>query len=562
MSTSKATTHRQPVYIPPDIIREQIPNKWEKLMSVLASVMREIPSEAAEDHQIREWMGQFEEVSAQIEELRQFTAGMSTEVPEYPEEAKEAVSSRLLTLAVLRNRLDGKAKVKAAPAAPRDPETGGEVRRSRRQQEKTAAEGGGSKSDHTGDPVVGHSTTLASRGKVAEGDTILPDTVTNMSDVEVGILQLPLCELSPEPVEVPQSINFLEPGSGELLFNATNFALGSGNLEDQLRFIPFCALLLFFFFPRLSPLILRVVCGGNVINDLGALNKPIVAGVPRMRGAPVLDGRIRGAEEDGGAGVSGTILEEGSNLLSGAARTTELHENVRTDVRWGGCIFFYCVNLRTSHLQWGLTFSCSNVFSCENNKYGMSTSEERSSSNTEYFTRGDKIPGLQVNGMDIITSHHAVQFARNWVVEGNGPLFMEFVTYRYGGLVSRPALPINPTCDSKRRFFPSMSDPGTTYRTREEIQWMRSTQSPTRGLQRYIEEWGLTSPQELRQPDKEAKAEVDQAIEEAKTSPARRSKGLWTGIYDKGPPFNVHAGTGAQGITRHSTVIISVKERY
>ncbi|KAI6013399.1 thiamine diphosphate-binding protein, partial [Pisolithus microcarpus] len=177
------------------------------------------------------------------------------------------------------------------------------------------------------------------------------------------------------------------------------------------------------------------------------------------------------------------------------------------------------------------------VFACENNKYGMSTSEERSSSNTEYFTRGNKIPGLQVNGMDIIASHHATQFARNWVVEGNGPLFMEFVTYRYGGLMSTPALPINPTCDSKRQFFPSMSDSGATYRTREEIQRMRSTQSPTRGLQRYIEEWGLTSLQELRQLDKEAKAEVDQAIEEAKTSPAHRSKGLWTDIYDKGLPF-------------------------
>lgn len=37
------------------------------------------------------------------------------------------------------------------------------------------------------------------------------------------------------------------------------------------------------------------------------------------------------------------------------------------------------------------------VFVCENNKYGMGTSAERSSSNTEYFTRGDKIPGIQVS---------------------------------------------------------------------------------------------------------------------------------------------------------------------
>jgi hypothetical protein len=38
------------------------------------------------------------------------------------------------------------------------------------------------------------------------------------------------------------------------------------------------------------------------------------------------------------------------------------------------------------------------VFVCENNKYGMGTSAARSSSNTEYFTRGDKIAGLQVTG--------------------------------------------------------------------------------------------------------------------------------------------------------------------
>lgn len=159
------------------------------------------------------------------------------------------------------------------------------------------------------------------------------------------------------------------------------------------------------------------------------------------------------------------------------------------------------------------------VFVCENNKYGMGTSAERSSANTEYFKRGDTIPGLQVNGMDIIASLQAVRYARNWAVnEQKGPLLLEFVTYRYGGH--------------------SMSDPGTTYRTREEVQRMRSTQDPIRGLQRYIEEWGLATEQELKQLDKDAKAEVDAAVAEAKASPEPEVSDLWTDIYFKGtePP--------------------------
>lgn len=171
------------------------------------------------------------------------------------------------------------------------------------------------------------------------------------------------------------------------------------------------------------------------------------------------------------------------------------------------------------------------VFVCENNKYGMGTSAERSSSNTEYFTRGDKIPGLQVNGMDIIASRHAVQHARNWVLAGNGPLLMEFVTYRYGGH--------------------SMSDPGTTYRTREEVQRMRSTQDPIRGLQRYIEEWGLASEQDLKQLDKEAKSEVDQAVEESKASPFPRSEDLWTDIYYKGTEPALMRGREREEVHRY-----------
>ncbi len=73
------------------------------------------------------------------------------------------------------------------------------------------------------------------------------------------------------------------------------------------------------------------------------------------------------------------------------------------------------------------------VFVCENNKYGMGTSAERSSMNTSFFTRGDQIPGLQVNGMDILAVRKATEFAKEWTTSGKGPLVMEMVTYRYGG---------------------------------------------------------------------------------------------------------------------------------
>ncbi len=102
-----------------------------------------------------------------------------------------------------------------------------------------------------------------------------------------------------------------------------------------------------------------------------------------------------------------------------------------------------------------------------------------------------------------------------------------------------------------------MSDPGTTYRTREEVQRMRSTQDPIHGLQKYIEEWGLATEQELKvrdraltccrsvelihlqQIDKDAKKKIDACVEEAKASPEPLLKDLWTDIYYAGtePPF-------------------------
>ncbi|KEF59980.1 pyruvate dehydrogenase E1 component subunit alpha [Exophiala aquamarina CBS 119918] len=161
---------------------------------------------------------------------------------------------------------------------------------------------------------------------------------------------------------------------------------------------------------------------------------------------------------------------------------------------------------------WGLPI----IFGCENNKYGMGTSAARSSALTEYYKRGQYIPGLKINAMDVLAVKAAVQYGREYTTNDNGPLVFEYVTYRYGGH--------------------SMSDPGTTYRTREEIQRMRSTNDPIAGLKQKILDWGVCSEDELKQMDKRAREDVDAEVAEAEkmAPPEPTPKILFEDIYVRG----------------------------
>lgn len=59
----------------------------------------------------------------------------------------------------------------------------------------------------------------------------------------------------------------------------------------------------------------------------------------------------------------------------------------------------------------------------------MGTSASRSSSNTDYYTRGDALPGIWVDGMDVLAVKNATDFAIEYV-NNVGPLVMEVFTYR------------------------------------------------------------------------------------------------------------------------------------
>ncbi len=146
----------------------------------------------------------------------------------------------------------------------------------------------------------------------------------------------------------------------------------------------------------------------------------------------------------------------------------------------------------------------------------MGTAANRAAALTEYYKRGQYIPGLKVNGMDILAVKAAVQYGKKYTTEGHGPLVLEYVTYRYGGH--------------------SMSDPGTTYRTREEIQRMRSTQDPIAGLKQKLLDWEVTTEEELKAIDKDARSSVDKEVEiaEKMAAPETTAKILYEDIYVRG----------------------------
>ncbi|XP_021747997.1 pyruvate dehydrogenase E1 component subunit alpha-1, mitochondrial-like [Chenopodium quinoa] len=153
------------------------------------------------------------------------------------------------------------------------------------------------------------------------------------------------------------------------------------------------------------------------------------------------------------------------------------------------------------------------ILVCENNHYGMGTAEWRAAKSPAYYKRGDYVPGLKVDGMDVLAVKQACKFAKEYVLK-NGPIILEMDTYRYHGH--------------------SMSDPGSTYRTRDEISGIRQERDPIERVRKLILAHDIAAEKELKDIEKEIRKEVDDAIAKAKESPMPDNSELFTNIYVKG----------------------------
>ncbi|CAL9102485.1 unnamed protein product [Musa textilis] len=153
------------------------------------------------------------------------------------------------------------------------------------------------------------------------------------------------------------------------------------------------------------------------------------------------------------------------------------------------------------------------ILVCENNHYGMGTAEWRAAKSPAYYKRGDYVPGLKVDGMDVLAVKQACIFAKEYAL-ANGPIILEMDTYRYHGH--------------------SMSDPGSTYRTRDEISGVRQERDPIERVRKLILSHELASASELKDIEKEVRKEVDDAVAQAKECPMPDPSELFSNVYVKG----------------------------
>lgn len=155
--------------------------------------------------------------------------------------------------------------------------------------------------------------------------------------------------------------------------------------------------------------------------------------------------------------------------------------------------FLECANLAS---VWKLPV----IYVCENNHYAISTSVESSTACGHFYQRakGLGMPGVLVDGSDVLAVYEAAKTAVERAKNGEGPTLIECDTYRFRG---------------------HHEGDEQTYRTKEEVQDMREHRNCLSIMKDYLmEKIGWTEEQDAKL-QKSVKDQVSAAVEFGLQSP-------------------------------------------
>jgi len=204
------------------------------------------------------------------------------------------------------------------------------------------------------------------------------------------------------------------------------------------------------------------------------------------------------APEYGFMGTNG-IVGAPIPLATGAALSAKLRNKSQVVV----CFFGDgAVNSGSFHeaVNLGAVWNLPVVYVCENNLYATEMAFRRATKNTSVASRAAAygMLGVEVDGQDVVAVHEAAQAAIQRARQDGGPTLIECKTYRYVGHHE--------------------GDPGTDYRTREEVQQWKQ-RDPVKLARKRLLDSGVVDEKDLQAADQEVERLIDEAVEFAEKSP-------------------------------------------
>jgi TPP-dependent pyruvate/acetoin dehydrogenase alpha subunit len=218
-----------------------------------------------------------------------------------------------------------------------------------------------------------------------------------------------------------------------------------------------------------------------------------------------------------GLGVPGTTAIVGGSipLAAGAALASQMRGNGRVSVA-----FFGDGASEQGAFHEAMNFAALKrlplLFVCENNYYATNSPLSARQPHPDIHRRaaGYGIPGVSLNGNDVLAVYQAAQEAVARAREGDGPTLLECKTYRWKGHVG-------PDCDWEKGCRP-----------REELtDWMN--RCPVESWRERLVAWGVVDQEWYRRRLEETDARLDQALQSARGSSFPDPDELYQQVYSE-----------------------------